>query len=86
METEVTLDLATLTLGEVAAAERASGETFDKLLRSSAARMMLALFVHRWRSSGVAPSWQELADLPVSEALSSISPSRPAGVPTTSEG
>lgn len=82
----ITLDLNTLTLGELAAVEGASGQTFDRLLRGSATRMMLALYVHRWRTSGVEPRWSELADLTVSDALSSISVSAPDGAPTSSGG
>ena len=82
----ITLDLHTLTLGEVAEAERQSGQSFDRLLRGSAAKMMLALFVHRWRSSGVVPTWRELENLPVSDALSSISLSDSGGPSGTSNG
>lgn len=72
-EQTVTLDLATLTLGEVAEAERQSGLTFGEILRGSAGKMTLALFVHRWRISGSVPSWREVSSLPVHEGLSSIS-------------
>ena len=83
--TDITLDLNTLTLGEVAEAERQSGQTFDALLRGSAQRMMLALFVHRWRTSGDVPNWRELANLTVYDALSSISPSASDGRSATSK-
>lgn len=87
MATEtVTLDLATLTLGEVAEAERQSGLPFAQMLKGSAGKMLLALFVHRWRSSGTVPSWHDLSSLPVSDALSSISRLLPDGDPPTSNG
>lgn len=76
----ITLDLASLTLGEMAAAELASGQSFDKLLQTgSATRMLLALFIRELRSSGAAPSWHELSDHRPLARRSSTSPSSPAG-------
>jgi hypothetical protein len=80
MET-VTLDISTLTLGEAASAEIASGLTLQQMLRSQAARKMLALYVHRLRSSGDAPSWSELANLRLLDASSSQPHSAPEETP-----
>jgi hypothetical protein len=74
----VELDLDTLTLGELAAAEKASGEDGTTLLSRSAHRRILVVFVQRLRSSGTPPSWSELAGLRVSEVSSSRLDSSPA--------
>jgi hypothetical protein len=71
----VTLDLDTLTLGELMEAEKQSGTDAQELLQSSLGRMILAVFVQRWRSSGVVPSWSEAASLRLLDALGSTSPS-----------
>lgn len=68
---DVKLDIGTLTLGEAAAAERASGLTIDKL-SSGVHLRMLALFVHLSRTYGEPPSWSEIANL----RLLDVSPSR----------
>jgi len=73
----VQLDLDTLTLGELAAAEKASGEDGTTLLARSAHRRILVVFVQRLRSSGRPPNWSELAALKVSEVSSSRSDSSP---------
>lgn len=77
----VTLDISTLTLGEMAEAEMASGRTLQELLRSPGARKILALFVHQFRNSGVAPSWSELANLRLLDASSSTLRSDSAETP-----
>ena len=74
---EFTLDLDTLTLGEMAAAETASGLDTSVLLRSSAYRLLVGVFVHRYRSSGKAPLWHELENLRVVDVSSSPSDSSP---------
>jgi hypothetical protein len=59
-----TLDLASLTLGEMAEAERQSGRSFDKLLTSgNVTRRLLALWVAELRSSAQPRSWHELSSL-----------------------
>jgi len=62
-----TLDLASLTLGEMSDLERDSGRSMDSLLKSGRATLLLvALWVadHR-KTSGQPRSWQELGDLRV---------------------
>lgn len=62
--TLVTIDLASLTLGEMAAVEEASGIPFDVILRrGSATRRLMALYVQALRTSDTPPSWHELGDL-----------------------
>jgi len=73
-----TLDIDTLTLGEMAAAELASGESFDALIAAGrATRRLLALYVAELRrpSTNSAPrrSWSDLANLRPSVASSSPS-------------
>jgi hypothetical protein len=85
MAETIEFDLDTLTLGELVAAETASGLDSSILLARSAHRRMLAVFVSRLRSSGSVPNWNELADLRVVEAFNSTSPSSPDGDSATSE-
>lgn len=59
-EEAIEFDLDSLTLGEGLAAEDASGLDLSRLMSSSAHRLMLVLFVHRLRTSGQPPNWQEL--------------------------
>lgn len=73
----VTFDLDTLTLGELAAAEQASGLDTSALLSRTAQRMLLAVFVSQLRSSGQAPSWNDLQNLRLLDARSSLSGSAP---------
>jgi hypothetical protein len=68
------IDAATITLGEVAAAERASGLDFTDLLARRASRLIFALWLVEWRRSGKPPSWQEIADRPLAVVRSSVSP------------
>lgn len=61
-----TLDVGTLTLGEMAAIEEQSGRSMDRLLvAGSATRRLLALWVAESRSSAQPRSWRELAGLRV---------------------
>ena len=60
---QITFDLSTLTLGEAAEIEIASGHTLQELLRSKVAIRLMAVFVQRLRSSGSTPSWSELSNL-----------------------
>lgn len=61
-ETLEPFDIESLTLGEMAAAQEASGLPLTKLA-SPAYRLMLAVFVQRLRSSGQPPSWKSITDL-----------------------
>lgn len=70
---DITFDIETLTLGELAAAETASGLDSSILLSRTGHRLLLGVFVHRLRSSGKPPSWQELGNLRVLDARSSSS-------------
>jgi hypothetical protein len=81
----ITLDVATITLGEAADAEIASGLTLQQMLRSQAARKLLALYVHELRSSGPKRNWRELSTLRLLDGSSSTSPSEPDGVSETSK-
>jgi len=66
----ITIDPNSLTLGELAAAETASGLDTSILLSRSAHRLLLMVFVHRLRSSGQPPNWSELENLRVQDAPS----------------
>lgn len=78
MAEQITLDLDSLTLGELFAAEEASGQDASRLLKSSAARRLLAVFVQRLRTSGEPPKWTELTSLRLLDASSSTSDSSAA--------
>ena len=71
----ITLDISTLTLGEAAAAEVASGYTIQQLARGRATLKILALFVHEYRHSERPRSWSELASLRLLDSSPSTSPS-----------
>lgn len=76
----ITLDIRTLTLGELAEIERQSGRDATALLVAGrATRRLVALFVHELRSSEKPRSWQELANLRLLDGQSSMSPPSPAG-------
>jgi hypothetical protein len=78
---EITFDLATLTLGEAAEIEMASGHSLQELLRSKVSIRLMAVFVQRYRSSGVVPSWQELSSLRLLDGTLSTSPLDSAETP-----
>jgi hypothetical protein len=82
----VQLDLSTLTLGEMAAVEAASGRSFDQLMRGRASRLIAAMYVAALRSSGDTPSWSELSSLHLSDVASSPSPSQADGPRPRSNG
>lgn len=82
----VTLDLESLTLGEILAAEDASGKDIGKLLSTSGHRRVLALFVQRSRSSGKPPLWHELLSLRLLDVSPGTSPSQPVSPSATSNG
>lgn len=79
----IEFDLDSLTLGELAAAETASGLDSSVLLTRSAHRRLLTVFVQRLRSSGQPPNWHELESLRVLDVRSSISDSSPDSPGTT---
>ena len=82
----LTLDLATVTLGEMAALEMASGRDFGALLKGQVSRRLIALYLREWRSSGVEPSWSSIASLRPLDSGSSTSVSPSAGRPARSNG
>ena len=84
MTETVTLNLETVTLGEMAAVEQAAGRDFLDLWQAGrATRRLTALYVHELRTSETPRSWQELSALRLLDGSSSTSPARPAGVPVS---
>ena len=84
MEPLVTLDITTLTLGELASAERASGLSYQEMMRGTFSRLLLAMYVHELRNSDEPRSWSDLSNLRLLDASSSIAQSPGDGVPATS--
>ena len=82
---QITVDPDSLTLGELRAAEIASGQDSSVLVSRSASRLLLMVFVHRLRSSGSVPLWSELESLRVRDARSLISGSPPDSPSPTSQ-
>ena len=80
----ITLDVSTLTLGEMSEAEIQSGRSFEKLLGGRATRRLLALWVHEQRTSAQPRNWRDLSNLRLSDVPSSTSPSSSDGRPETS--
>jgi hypothetical protein len=81
----LTLDLTTLTLGEMSDIETASGTDFMILYaRGSASRAMIARYLNISRGSGQRPNWSEVYDHRPLGKSSSTSPSVPDGSPTLS--
>ena len=78
MVERIEFDPDSMTLGEVLAIEKASGEEFQTLIRSRAGQMAMAVFVQRLRSSGQPPRWNELLNLRLLDASSSLLGSEPA--------
>ncbi len=72
MAQTVTLDLQTLTLGELAEAERQSGLSFQALIKGRANLILLGLFIHELRSSEQPRNWHELSNLTIQDASSSM--------------
>jgi hypothetical protein len=70
-----TFDIETLTLGEMAMVEEASGMPMQKLVSVGSYRMALVLMVSASRSDEPVPSWHELMSRRVLDASSSISDS-----------
>ena len=75
----ITLDFRTVTLGEMAEAEASSGRDYQTLVTGRANQKMLALFLHVYRNSGVAPSWSKLGSRRLYVDSSSTSPSSQDG-------
>jgi hypothetical protein len=69
-------DIESLTLGEMAMVEEASGKSMGQLVNLSSYRMALVLMVSASRSGEPVPSWQELMSRRVLDASSSISDSQ----------
>lgn len=88
----VQINLETITLGEVAAAEMASGLDASALVGTKTYRLLLGVFVNDLRtrdvraseSSARPRSWHELTSRRLIDASHSISPSRPDGPSPTS--
>jgi len=68
-------DIESLTLGEALAAEQASGQDLQQLIATTSGRLLLAVFVHRLRTSKSAPDWQELTHLRLLDISSGASDS-----------
>lgn len=83
---DVTVDVSTLTLGELSAIEIASGLSFERILRARMTFRLALLYVHELRSSERPRSWQELSSLRLSDVSPSTSPSASAGPSETSNG
>lgn len=81
----VTLDLTTVTLGEAAEAERASGWSIGEIVKSPTARRVLAMFLHGLRNYDEWPNWKELASLRAVDVSSSTSVSASASRSETSQ-
>jgi hypothetical protein len=75
MTEPLVFDLDSLTLGEIAMGEEASGKRYDKLLASTAYRSAFVLMVLASRNGEPVPSWHSLMSLKVRVASSSISDS-----------
>ena len=69
-------DIETLTLGEMAMVEEASGKVIGTLMKVSAYRMALVLMVSASRNGEQVPSWNSLMSRTVLDASSSISGSQ----------
>lgn len=82
----LTLDLGSITLGEMAAIEYASGRDFNRMLKGQVTRRLVALYLREWRSTGHEPNWNELSSLRPLDSGSSSSVSASAGHPPTSNG
>jgi hypothetical protein len=72
----VEFDIETLTLGEMAMVEEASGKPIQTLMKVSAYRMALVLMVSASRNGEPEPSWSSLMSRKVLDASSSISGSQ----------
>ena len=68
----VEFDIESLTLGEMAMIEEASGMDLSQLMKRSAYRMALVTMVLASRNGEPAPSWSELMSRKVLDVSSSI--------------
>lgn len=80
----IKLDIGSVTLGEMVQIEIESGRSFDQLLRGSASRRLLGLWLHEHRSSEPPRSWDELSSLRALGGSSSTSLSPSDGPSATS--
>lgn len=88
----VTVDVRSVTLGELAAVEIASGQSFDVLLRTKATKLLAMLYIARLRESrtpgspnyGQPPSWDGLSTYRLLAGSSSRSAPTEDGHPTSS--
>ena len=69
---KVEFDISTLTLGELAMVEDASGLRATQLLSSFSSQVGLAVMVLASRSGEPVPSWQEIMNRKVADASSLI--------------
>lgn len=81
---EIVLNVDSLTLGDMEAAEKGSGRSITELLTSGpGSRRMLAVFLHEFNSSGqkLLPRelWQKVGSLRLSDVPFSDLPSPPDG-------
>lgn len=86
MPEQVQFDLESLTLGEVIAAEDASGLDISRLLATAGHRRALGVFVSRLRTSGSVPNWRELMSLRLVDASPGRLRSLPDSRSQTSSG
>jgi hypothetical protein len=82
----VTLDVTTITLGEMSEIEIQSGVSFERLLRGKISRQMVALWVYARRTFEQPRTWQELSNLRLYDVASSSSPKPSGGHPRKSKG
>lgn len=84
-----TIDVSTLTLGELSLLERESGSDFHTLIKAGrASRALVALWLTSLRRSTISEprqTWHDLSSRPALGALSSTSPSASDGDPQTSK-
>jgi hypothetical protein len=84
MTETVTLDLDSLTLGEMSAVEVAAGQDFIQLLSAGrATQRLIGLYVNELRHSDKPRSWRELSALRSQDAPSSTLRVLPAGSPAS---
>jgi hypothetical protein len=89
---EVAVDVRSVTLGELAAVELASGQDFDRLLNTKATKLLTMLYIAKLRESripgspsfGQPPRWADLAAYRLLDGSSSSSAGVPDGAPTPS--
>lgn len=70
---QVKLELDAVTLGEWAAAERASGLSIQEMLQSRTTLLILAMFLQESKSLDGGRSWQEISSLRLQDVSFSTS-------------